>query len=54
MAEGLGMKKLRSCPVCNSYTLKREHCEVKTDSAHPKKFNPNDRYGDYRRKWMGY
>jgi H/ACA ribonucleoprotein complex subunit 3 len=47
------MKKLRLCPLCSTYTLEKEHCAGKTENAHPKKFNPNDKYGDYRRIWKG-
>ena len=50
------MKKIRKCPKCGEYSL-RETCpncsnrnEVKTKSAHPAKFSPEDPYGDYRRK----
>lgn len=47
------MKKLRKCPVCGSYTLAMAHCGSGTVSAHPPRYDPNDRYGDYRRKWKG-
>lgn len=50
------MKKIRKCPKFGNYTL-REKCpncsndeEVKTNSAHPAKFSPEDPYGKYRRK----
>jgi rRNA maturation protein Nop10 len=44
------MKKMRFCNVCQSYTLSEFHCENQTISAHPVKFNPNDPYGEYRRR----
>ncbi|MBI5227421.1 ribosome biogenesis protein [Candidatus Micrarchaeota archaeon] len=44
------MKKMRFCQSCSSYTLTDEHCGGSTLSAHPARFNPNDWYGDYRRK----
>lgn len=43
------MKKMRLCSVCRSYTLSESHCGKQTASAHPAGFNPNDRYGHYRR-----
>jgi rRNA maturation protein Nop10 len=43
------MKKMRFCNACQSYTLSEYHCE-QTVSAHPAKFNPNDPYGEYRRR----
>ncbi|MFA6530357.1 MAG: nucleolar RNA-binding Nop10p family protein [Candidatus Micrarchaeia archaeon] len=48
------MKKMKLCTVCREYTLERKHCERSTISAHPPPFNPNDPYGDYRRKHKGY
>jgi len=44
------MFKMRFCTICNSYTLSEAHCDFQTISAHPANFNPNDPYGDYRRK----
>ncbi|NYZ74473.1 ribosome biogenesis protein [Candidatus Micrarchaeota archaeon] len=44
------MKKMRFCGVCQSYTLSGSHCGAQTLSAHPARFNPNDPYGDYRRR----
>jgi rRNA maturation protein Nop10 len=44
------MMRMRFCTVCQSYTLSGSHCGSQTLSAHPAKFNPNDPYGDYRRK----
>ena len=43
------MKKMRKCVVCGSYTLCDTHCKMPCRSAHPKKYDPNDRFGDYRR-----
>jgi H/ACA ribonucleoprotein complex subunit 3 len=47
------MKKLHACAVCGAYTLSPTHCGRATRSAHPPRFDPNDRYGDYRRRWKG-
>ena len=47
------MKKIRKCPSCGEYTLGEEHCGTRTISAHPPKYNPNDRYAKYRRKEKG-
>ncbi len=47
------MMLMRFCNICKSYTLDEQHCGNKTVSAHPAKFNPNDPYGDYRRKAKG-
>ncbi|MBI5046443.1 ribosome biogenesis protein [Candidatus Micrarchaeota archaeon] len=44
------MKKMRFCNLCQTYTLTDSHCGNNTLSAHPMKFNPNDWYGDFRRK----
>jgi len=46
------MKKMMVCRVCKKYTLDEKHCG-KTLSAHPPNFNPNDPYGNYRRKQKG-
>ncbi|MBU0527146.1 MAG: nucleolar RNA-binding Nop10p family protein [Candidatus Micrarchaeota archaeon] len=43
------MKKMRICTVCESYTLSLSHCQEKTSSAHPLRYNPNDKYAKYRR-----
>lgn len=45
------MKKMRFCNSCQSYTLSETHCSNQTISAHPAKFNPNDPYGTYRRRY---
>ena len=47
------MKKARKCPKCGEYTLSGEHCGLKTLGAHPPKYNPNDRYAEYRRREKG-
>ncbi|MBD3389588.1 ribosome biogenesis protein [Candidatus Micrarchaeota archaeon] len=47
------MKKIRKCESCGEYTLEEEHCGIKTLSAHPPKYNPNDKYAKYRRKEKG-
>ncbi len=44
------MFRMRFCNNCMSYTLSESHCGTMTVSAHPARFNPNDPYGDYRRK----
>ncbi|MGQ4890908.1 MAG: RNA-protein complex protein Nop10 [Candidatus Njordarchaeia archaeon] len=44
---------LRKCPKCNRYTLKSDVCPVcgtPVVSAHPPKFSPIDKYGEYRRR----
>ncbi|MBU0591668.1 RNA-protein complex protein Nop10 [Candidatus Micrarchaeota archaeon] len=43
------MYKIRRCFACGGYTLSTIHCEKSTVSAHPPKFNPDDRFGDQRR-----
>lgn len=43
------MKKLMRCLECGIYTMLNEHCGRPAVSAHPPIFNPNDRYGKYRR-----
>ena len=47
------MKRVRKCASCGEYTLLEEHCGAKTLSAHPPKYNPNDRYAKYRRTEKG-
>jgi rRNA maturation protein Nop10 len=47
------MKKLRKCAVCGNYTIHGAHCGKPSVSGHPAAYDPNDRYGDYRRKWKG-
>ncbi len=44
------MLRMRFCEVCSSYTLLETHCGGLTRSAHPARFNPNDPYGEYRRR----
>lgn len=44
------MMKMRFCNLCQTYTLSELHCETQTISAHPMRFNPNDWYGEYRRR----
>ena len=44
------MFRMRLCQVCGSYTLLEAHHGKQTISAHPPKFNPNDPYGEYRRR----
>jgi rRNA maturation protein Nop10 len=47
------MKKMMRCNICGAYTLYGVHCGKATVSAHPPLFNPNDPYGEYRRKSKG-
>ncbi len=41
---------IRKCPKCNTYTLKQNcpKCDEITESVHPAKFSPDDRYMKYR------
>lgn len=41
--------KIFKCLKCNSYTLKEEHCNIKTATVKPAKYSPEDKYGSYRR-----
>jgi H/ACA ribonucleoprotein complex subunit 3 len=42
---------IRRCPACGLYSTKDIcTCGAHTVSAHPAKFSPDDRYGEYRRK----
>ena len=47
------MKRVKKCVTCGEYTLLAEHCEGKTVSVHPPRYNPNDRYAKYRRNEKG-
>ncbi|MFA5077041.1 MAG: nucleolar RNA-binding Nop10p family protein [Candidatus Micrarchaeia archaeon] len=47
------MKKIRKCRDCGAYTLKERHCASLAQSAHPARFNPNDKYARQRRKAKG-
>ncbi|MFZ0891707.1 MAG: RNA-protein complex protein Nop10 [Thermoplasmata archaeon] len=42
---------LRTCRGCHHYTLheKCPACGTETRTPHPARFNPNDRWGRYRR-----
>ncbi|MFA5108568.1 MAG: nucleolar RNA-binding Nop10p family protein [Candidatus Micrarchaeia archaeon] len=42
------MPLLLKCPVCKKYTLKQK-CHCATQNPHPPKFNPRDKWGEYRR-----
>ena len=44
-------KRILKCTVCNSYTLKEEHCKAKTISPKPSKYSPDDKYQSYRIKY---
>jgi len=42
---------LRVCPGCGRYTFRPKcpECSTATRTPHPPRFDPNDRYGKYRR-----
>lgn len=42
---------IRRCPKDNTYTLLKicPKCGTSTESAHPARYSPQDRYGKYRR-----
>ena len=42
--------QLRKCSECRRYTLKDlcKECNVETNSVHPAKFSPDDKYLRYR------
>ncbi|QLH09760.1 RNA-protein complex protein Nop10 [Candidatus Nitrosotenuis sp. DW1] len=42
--------QIRKCPDCKKYTLKDAcpHCSSKTNTVHPAKFSPDDKYARYR------
>ncbi len=42
--------QLRRCGSCMLYTLKNQcpRCKNETESAHPAKFSPDDKYMRYR------
>ena len=44
------MKHLMKCVVCNSYTMKDEHCSQKTIQTKPAKYSPDDKWAEWRRK----
>ena len=49
-------KEILKCLVCNSYTIKEEHCNKKTITIKPAKYSPEDKYQKYRlqyKKEMG-
>lgn len=46
-------KRIYKCIVCGRYTLKQDKCPVcggMVRVAHPPRFSPVDKYGEYRRK----
>ncbi len=45
------MFRMRFCERCRLYTLSEMHCGKASRSAHPARFNPNDPYGAYRRRY---
>jgi H/ACA ribonucleoprotein complex subunit 3 len=46
------MAKILKCPKCDKYTMKKvcPKCKIDTVTVEPAKYNPKDKYGDYRRK----
>ena len=46
------MKHLFHCKKCDRYTMKSVcgFCGLKTNNPKPAKYNPEDKYSDYRRK----
>lgn len=46
-------KEILICPKCGLYTLKANCPICKTETINPKpaKYSPEDKYGDYRRKY---
>ena len=46
------MAKIKKCPKCEQYTIKSTcpKCKVDTENPEPAKFNPSDKYGEYRRR----
>jgi rRNA maturation protein Nop10 len=47
------MKKMKLCTVCSNYTIEKVHCKQATIAAHPAPFNPNDPFGEQRRRAKG-
>lgn len=45
--------KILRCPECHTYTLKNKcpKCQSECMSPAPAKFSPDDRLGEYRRKY---
>jgi len=43
------MKRLRKCALCGAYTMLDMHCGRTSESAHPPRYSPEDRYARYRR-----
>lgn len=45
--------KIKKCPNCKNYTLKAqcEKCNRKTERVGPGQYSPEDKYGEYRRKF---
>ncbi|WAC04583.1 MAG: RNA-protein complex protein Nop10 [Methanoregula sp.] len=43
--------RIRRCPVDRTYTLSLTcpTCGTPTETAHPARFSPEDKYGKYRR-----
>lgn len=42
--------RLKRCqnPSCKKYTMKKTHCNIKTRSAHPARFSPQDQFSRHR------
>jgi H/ACA ribonucleoprotein complex subunit 3 len=47
---------IRRCPADRTYTLSYvcPACGGETGPAHPARFSPEDRYGEYRRRARGW
>lgn len=46
------MNHILKCPKCGSYSLKPKcDCGGKRAKPKPPKYSPEDKYGEYRRKW---
>ncbi|VVC02636.1 Ribosome biogenesis protein Nop10 [Candidatus Burarchaeum australiense] len=46
----INVKKLKKCGVCGKYTMKAKDCGTGTETAHPPKYSPQDKYAEYRRR----
>ena len=44
--------QIRKCQKCEKYSLKEKcvNCNIQTNSSHPAKFSPDDKYVRYRIK----
>jgi H/ACA ribonucleoprotein complex subunit 3 len=54
VGEALLPKLLRKCANCGRYTMKTDacpYCKGKLTMPYPPKFSPQDKYGEYRRRY---